>query len=235
MKKTGMIIVAAALGASLLLAAYEPYAPSSRTSMSDPDIQSAARQAADSRQVEERSYELASSAELIDLVMFPNIEFLKGQSDLIVVASRGGEASTYEIRTGSGEVLETLGKIPLKIERVLQGEAPGDSTVTLVQGGRVEDGTYHTLSGYTMLNDSDRYLLFLRRTGENTYAVNGSYQGKFNLSRPEPAELFYGSRIKESELKEIDFISPNADTLAHFNRLKRQALDYYAESVQPSE
>lgn len=75
------------------------------------------------------------------------------------------------------------------------------------------------------MNDQDKYLLFLRKTGDNTYAINGTFQGKFNLEKAEPAEPFQGFTISEEELNDLEYIGEHVD---HFNLLKEEALSKYA-------
>lgn len=170
------------------------------------------------------TYKIASAQ--AKMPYFEDLNSLESYSEVIVIGHVTGQQGTYQVKTGSGTVIEELGKTPFQIDKVFKGNniVKEQTSITVMEDGRVEDGKYQTLEGYIKMNESDRYLLFLRKTGDNTYAINGSYQGKFNIDNPGNVSQFKGNSISLEQLKDVEYIGEFTD---HFNELKEEAIHKY--------
>lgn len=170
----------------------------------------------------DKKYELASSHAKIPY--YENIDSLADQSDIIVTGHAVDKQNVYEIKTDSGEVIDTMGKTPFKIDKVVKGDIGNGSLITVMEHGRIDNGVYENIEGYVKMNDVDPYLLFLRKTGEDTYTVRGVYQGKFNIQEQQAAQQFTANTITSSELENLDYIGEDTE---HFNTLKTEAINEF--------
>ncbi|MFD1138227.1 hypothetical protein [Paenibacillus urinalis] len=162
--------------------------------------------------------------------IYNNLSMLEELSDFIVVGHVSGEQGTYQVKAGNGEVIEELGKTPFSIDTVIKGKEilEENNRITVMEDGRFHEGIYYNLEGYVKMNDLDSYLLFLRNTGENTYAINGSYQGKFNINQLNNNVLeFESSHISAEQLKHAEYIGDDVHR-HHYNELKDQVRQKYS-------
>lgn len=170
----------------------------------------------------ESTYQVATSHAKIPF--FEEFSTLENYSEIIVIGHAVGEQGTYQVKTDTGEVIDELGQTAFQIDKVFKGNIAKQSTITVMEDGRVEDGVYQNLEGYVKMNDSDQYLLFLRKTGDNTYAINGSYQGKFNVEKPGKVSEFMSNSISSQQLEDVEYIGENTE---HYNKLKEKAINKY--------
>ncbi|KGE19268.1 hypothetical protein [Paenibacillus wynnii] len=171
------------------------------------------------------NYQIATSH--AKMPYYEELNTLDNYSEVIVIGHVAGQQDTYQVKTDNGEVIDTLGKTPFQIDKVLKGNnITKETLVTVMEDGRVENGVYYNLEGYVKMNDSDQYMLFLRKTGDNTYAINGSYQGKFNIENADEISEFKSNAISEQQLENVEYIGENTD---HFNKLKEEAIKKYKD------
>ncbi len=179
-------------------------------------------QVAGTKQLKEGTYQIATTHAKIPF--FEEFSTLENYSEIIVIGHAVGQQGTYQVKTDTGAIIDKLDKTPFQIDKVFKGNIFKQSTITVMEDGRIEDGVYHNLEGYVKMNDSNQYLLFLRKTGDNTYAVNGSYQGKFNVDKPGKVSNFTSNSISPQQLGDVEYIGENTE---HYNKLKDKAISKY--------
>lgn len=169
-------------------------------------------------------YSIASGEAKI--LNFDNISNLEQYSDYIVIGHVMGEQTIYNVKTDKGIVVDQLGQTPFYIDRVIKGDLSNSTTITVSEDGYIKGKNYNTLEGYVKMKKNAQFLLFLRKTGDNTYAINGSYQGKYNINNKEKAQAFTSNTITDEQLAQYDYIGEDTE---HYNKLKDEVLSKYVE------
>ncbi|EFM09671.1 conserved hypothetical protein [Paenibacillus curdlanolyticus YK9] len=158
------------------------------------------------------------------ILNFDNIANLEGYSDYIVIGHVAGEQSMHDVKTDEGVVVDQLGQTPFQIDRVIKGDLSKDTTITVYEDGYVQNEKYVTLEGYVKMKKQAQILLFLRKAGDNTFAINGSYQGKYNVDKKSVEKAFTANAITDADLDQYDYIGNEVE---HFNKLKEEALNKF--------
>ncbi|MWC29633.1 hypothetical protein [Paenibacillus sp. MMS18-CY102] len=162
------------------------------------------------------------------ILNFDNLTKLEAYSDYIVIGQATGEQEMHEVKTDEGVVVDQLGQASFQIDRVIKGDLPNNATITVYEDGYLNNEKYVTLEGYVKMKSQAQILLFLRKAGDHAFAINGSYQGKYNIDKKSFEQAFPANvnAITEEELEQYDYIGDNVE---HFNKLKAEALNKYIE------
>lgn len=174
--------------------------------------------------IQPKEYKIATNE--AKLIYYKDFNLLDSDTEIVAIGHVVNDNGLYDVKTDEGVVVDQLSQTSVKIDEVLKGEIPTDNPVTVMESAVIKDDVFVTLEGYVKMNDEDQYLLFLRKTGDNTYAINGTFQGKFNIEQTSPEVPFQGSTINEDQLDKVEYIG---DQLEHFNTLKEEALSKYVK------
>lgn len=157
---------------------------------------------------------------------FSSIDELEEYSELVVLVEFTGDREYYQRNDEKGRPMVKLSKSTVEVKKVLKGDVQKKDTITVFEDAYIADDRYITTEGYKWMNEDGKYILFLRSQPVNdTYVINGIYQGKYDVN--------IKTKAKEYENKKDAFLDPQSEYMGHdfeleeFNKLKDQALKKY--------
>ncbi len=109
---------------------------------------------------------------------------------------------------------------------VLKGTLPKSQSkkITVYEPAYFEEGNYISVEGYNLMNDGNKYLLYLKpMIDDDSYVIVGMYQGKYALDSPDLVKNT--PNIKSyHDIKNVEYFGDNVEG---FNKLKKQVKEKY--------
>jgi hypothetical protein len=152
---------------------------------------------------------------------YKSVQELEASSDLIVLASFTGERKVNVYKGAQVETTYTNSISSIEIQKVFKGDIPEKTKVQTYEPGYIEKHTYNNVAGYNLVNNTGKYVLFLRKNDNNIYTIVGMYQGKFDLNAP---EQMLNNGVKT--MSNSEYLGENVE---HFNKLKQEVFAKYAK------
>ncbi|MVO99066.1 hypothetical protein [Paenibacillus lutrae] len=160
-----------------------------------------------------------------DHKVFNHLQELESFSDVIIEASVASPGTVEEFFQ-NGHKIDAANKVQVKVNRSYKGDLKEGNEITVYEPGYMKDGLYVNIEGYKTMNTSGKYMLFLSKAPTGTYAVEGVYQGKFDLNIQQEAKLtdYKTSPYTMQEFEKLDYVGYEMET---FNSLKKEVLSKY--------
>ncbi len=160
-----------------------------------------------------------------DHKVFNNLQELESFADVIIEANVISPGTVEEFFQ-NGHKIDAANKVQVKVNRSYKGDLKEGNEITVYEPGYMKDGLYVNIEGYKIMNMSGKYMLFLSKAPTGTYAVEGVYQGKFDLNIKQEVKVtdYKTSSYTLQEFEKLDYVGHEIET---FNSLKKEVLSKY--------
>lgn len=123
-----------------------------------------------------------------------NLEDLESYSDLIVVGKFIGDSEQcYERHSDNGALVEVASSCPMKITKVLSGDANVGDVVNVFQAEGIYNGSFISDSELTPMQNGDEWLFCLGRNSDERlpegYWCVSDYKGRYPTSNSGSNEI----------------------------------------------
>lgn len=141
-----------------------------------------------------------------DYPVYNSIAELEYHSDLIVEGKITGDRRLKNWES-NGEVVLSANLSDFNVTQVYKGVNPG-KTITVCEPAYLSGDTLFTIEGYNMMKKDSKYVLFLSKTSDDVYRIEGAHQGKYNIDNTDTEEYL-----------------GNESSKLHLDSLKKQVQD----------
>jgi len=156
-----------------------------------------------------------------DFIIYEELAELEKSADLIVLAKFTGEREVNEHKTKEGHTFLQNSISTVKILKPFKGDIDIESTIQTFEPGFFQkEDEYVTVEGYNLMNEDGEYILFLKKNIEGpVHTIVGMYQGKYDVSNPNPVE----AKVNQTDITS-EYLGENVE---HFNKLKQEVMTKY--------
>ena len=162
-----------------------------------------------------------------DYDLVGDIDNLDENSTLIVKVKYTGNRTLKEWKDeATNTVTATGSKSEVQIVDVLKGTLPKSQSkkITVYEPAYFEDGNFISVEGYNLMNDGNKYLLYLKpMIDDDSYVIVGMYQGKYDLDSPDSVKNTKNIKTY-NDIKNVEYFG---DNIEGFNKLKKQVKEKY--------